>query len=719
MKRATISAIAAVVLLVAGVASALVVGNDDHKIARSGSTGTTSTSTSPSTTVDLGTATATEPSGPPVSIATRLIAASRLEPFRTCGGLVDFARAKALEVVTPYGLPGSGGGRMLAMDGRGAMPPQASGAEGPTAERSTAGAAPAPQSQAAPAAASDTAGGSFSKTNVQEAGVDEPDQVKTDGRRMFAVENGRLWAVSVEGSPRVLGSIALDSAQQLLLVGNRIVALGQSPVAVPMMGGPAADQPASARSMPYPGPYRYEPQSRITVVDVSDPAAMRVTNRMDADGSYLSARLVGGVARVVLRSTPRGMEFQPPRDDTPAARAEALDRNRQVIRSSGAANWVPGFTVDGGQRVSGCSSSYRPPEFSGFGTLTVLTLDAANPERSDSTSVMGDGEIVYASERHLFVATNQWSNVRGDTVEQSPRTLIHEFDITNPRQAAYRVSGEVRGTVLNQFSMSEYAGHLRVATTEQDPNGRGNGESRVFVLRDNGQTLGTVGDVGGLGRGERIYAVRFIGDVGYVVTFRQVDPLYTLDLSNPSRPRVVGELRILGYSAYLHPIGPDLLLGVGQDATPEGRTRGTQVSVFDVSNPAAPRVLHQRSLGQGQSPAEFDHHAFLYWEPTHLAVVPVNQYNPQFNGAIGLRADRGVLDEVGRVQHPGANPPEPQPQPEPAGPSGKPTASYPQRYSPPIERSVVVGGRLFTLSASGVLASDLNTLADRGWAAFS
>ena len=718
MKRAAISAIAAVVLLVAGVASALVVGNDDHKIARSGSTGTTPP-TSTTTTVDVGTATGTEPSGPPVSIAPRLIAASRLEPFRTCGGLVDFARAKALEVVTPYGLPGSGGGPKFVMEGRGAMPP-ASGAE-----RSTAGAAPsaAPQPQSAPVTASDTAGG-FSKTNVQEAGVDEPDQVKTDGHRMFAIENGRLWAVSVDGSPRVLGSIALDSAQQLLLVGNRIIALGQSPVAVPMMGGPAAEQSASTsgRSMPYPGPYRYEPQSRITVVDVSDPAAMRVTNRMDADGNYLSARLVGGVARVVLRSTPRGMEFQPPRDDTPAARAEALDHNRQVIRSSGAANWVPGFAVDGGQRVSGCAASYRPPEFSGFGTLTVLTLDAANPERSDSTSVMGDGEIVYASERHLFVATNQWSNVRGDTVESSPRTLIHEFDITSPRQAAYRVSGEVPGTVLNQFSMSEYAGHLRVATTEQDPNGRGNGASRVVVLKDNGQTLGTVGDIGGLGRGERIYAVRFIGDVGYVVTFRQVDPLYTLDLSNPSRPRVVGELKILGYSAYLHPIGPDLLLGVGQDATPEGRTRGTQVSVFDVSDPASPRLLHQRSLGQGQSPAEFDHHAFLYWEPTHLAVVPVNQYNPQFNGAVGLRADRAVLDEVGRVQHPGANPePPPQPHTEPAGPSGaaKPTSSYPQRYSPPIERSVVVGGRLFTLSASGVLASDLNSLADRGWAPFS
>jgi uncharacterized secreted protein with C-terminal beta-propeller domain len=392
------------------------------------------------------------------------------------------------------------------------------------------------------------------------------------------------------------------------------------------------------------------------------------------------------------------MDFQYPRDGSPEAQKEALEHNRQVVRSSSARNWVPGLRVDGGSQVAGCAASYRPPEFSGFGMLSVLTLDADHPDRSESTSVMADGQIVYASSGRLYVASNQWGRVHDQTVEPSARTLIHEFDMTDRTRASYLVSGEVRGTVLNQFSMSEHEGHLRVATTEQDQNGRGNGESHVFVLRDNGQILEVVGQVGGLGRGERIYAVRFIGSAGYVVTFRQVDPLYTLDLSNPTRPRVVGELKLLGFSAYLHPIGPGLLLGVGQDATPEGRTKGTQVSVFDVSNLASPRLLRQRALGQGQSPTEFDHHAFLYWEPTHLAVVPVNQYNPQFNGAIGLRADRNALDEVGRVQHPTS------------GQTGGP---------PPIDRSVVVGPRLFTLSQNGVLASDLTSLHDRGWAAFT
>ncbi len=142
-------------------------------------------------------------------------------------------------------------------------------------------------------------------------------------------------------------------------------------------------------------------------------------------------------------------------------------------------------------------------------------------------------------------------------------------------------------------------------------------------------TLAERGEVTGLGRGERIYSVRFIGDLGYVVTFRQTDPLYALDLRDPAAPKVTGELKISGYSAYLHPGGPDRLIGIGQEADGQGRVRGTQISLFDVADPAAPRLLsrfHQRKSG---SEAEWDPHAFLYWPPqeagsrTGLAMVPL------------------------------------------------------------------------------------------------
>ena len=149
---------------------------------------------------------------------------------------------------------------------------------------------------------------------------------------------------------------------------------------------------------------------------------------------------------------------------------------------------------------------------------------------------------------------------------------------------------------------------LRVASTEAppwfDPARGSESESFVTTLDERAVSSSVLGRVGGLGKGERIYAVRFAGDTGYVVTFRQVDPLYTLDLANPSRPAVLGELKVEGYSAYLHPIGGDLLLGIGQDATGEGRVLGTQLSLFDVSNLRRPSRLHRWTLGPSWSEAE-------------------------------------------------------------------------------------------------------------------
>ena len=184
------------------------------------------------------------------------------------------------------------------------------------------------------------------------------------------------------------------------------------------------------------------------------------------------------------------------------------------------------------------------------------------------------------------------------------------------------------GYLLNQWSLSEHEGTLRAATTSMPPwNSGARSESAVRTLQERDGRLVQVGAVGGLGKGERIYAVRYIGDTGFVVTFRQVDPLYTLDLSDPAKPRVVGELKVPGYSAYLHPVGDGLLLGVGQDATEEGRRTGVQLSLFDVSDLAKPVRLDQYAVGATRrTPVEEDHQAFLWWAPERLAVIPAVHY---------------------------------------------------------------------------------------------
>ena len=187
--------------------------------------------------------------------------------------------------------------------------------------------------------------------------------------------------------------------------------------------------------------------------------------------------------------------------------------------------------------------------------------------------------------------------------------------------------------------------------------------------------------------------MRFIDDVGFVVTFRRTDPLYTVDLSDPREPRVLGELKIRGYSAYLHPLGDGLLLGVGQDATDQGATLGTQLSLFDVSDLRRPTRLQQRSVGSGSSSqVEYDHHAFLWWAPSKLAVLPVQEYEEeeQFIGAIGFDVARAGIGERGRAAH------------------------QADGYAAPILRSFVLGGRLFTLSDVALEANSLSTFAEEG-----
>jgi Beta propeller domain len=504
------------------------------------------------------------------------------------------------------------------------------------------------------------------------------------------------------------------------------------PLPTPVVGDaptPVASPPVSAIAPVPPGgilryPYYAPPATVLAEIDVSDPSAMRVVSRLTFDGQFVSARLTGTTARVVISSAPAGIPLVAPADGGPVALTAAADANRGAVAASGTRAWMlrykletPAAGVVGEGRAVRCRAVSRPRQFSGAGMVSVLTLDLARGMRiSDADAVMTDGDTVYASPTSLYVATRRWFDPAVTlTPEQMTRqsTLIHRFDISDPLKTVYRSSGTVPGVVLNQFSMSEADGRLRVATTDDPPWWGGSqpaeSENLVTVLEEEGTTLSRVGQVGGLGRGERIYAVRFLGERGYVVTFRRTDPLYVIDLSDPRRPVVSGQLKIPGYSAYLHPLAGDLLLGIGRDATDDGRVTGTQVSLFDVADPAHPQRLQQLFLGNGWSEAESDHHAFLYWPRTGLLVVPVTDYgyvtSPQggapaqpFIGAVGVRVSRGALTEIGRVTHPSPG----------ADVYGQPS----------LRRSLVVGPSLLTLSDAGIKASAMDTLVDRAWVPF-
>jgi uncharacterized secreted protein with C-terminal beta-propeller domain/putative cell wall-binding protein len=605
-----------------------------------------------------------------------------LTSFDSCAQTEAYFREAAIERVSAFGLYAGGfaGGGSAGED---------TAAEGGDYAR------------AVPAPAASQPGQDFSGTNNQEAGVDEADFVKTNGDIALIVANNRLQVVDVSAGEAPERLAALDLPQgyghQLFLSGDRALVLSRGD--------------AFSQSEPEGGDVfipSYEPKTVLTLVDLANPSAPEVLESAEVDGDYRSARLVGGAARIVVVSQPSDLTFTYPENESREAFASAAAHNRDVVADATAANWLPSVRTSSGEEpLVACDDVSQPPGFSGLGTVTVFTVDvAAGLQPTSSASVVGNGDIVYASTQSLYVTTSRWTGGEPGFVGEPVSTEIHAFDIADAAATTYRASGRVAGYVLNQFSLSEHAGHLRVATTTQpafdDPGAVS--ESAVVVLAAQDGALVEVGRVGGLGLGERIYAVRFLGDLGAVVTFREIDPLYLLDLADPTNPRLLGELKIPGYSAYLHRVNDDLLLGVGQDATEDGRTTGAQVSLFDIADRANPQRVATVPIG-GSTEVEFDHKAFLYWDPTGLAVVPTVVYGDQgaeFLGAVGVDVDPAArtLAEAGRVSHT----------------EGQPDAE--EDFRAVIRRAFVVGDTLYSVSDAGLEAADLDTLDEEAFVPF-
>lgn len=580
----------------------------------------------------------------------------RLKAFDSCKQLVSFARAGAERTdggvgVAPEGLPG------FAAPITSPPPP----ARTPTGEIAP---------TAAPVSDGNNVAGSvpdFSGTNVQELGVDEPDVVKTNGKLVFAVTDKTLRIVDVTGSaPIVRATLPLEGfGQELLLRGDRVLVIG-----TPSFGGPVP--PPIAPTM---GPAFAAVQTVITEVDVSNPAAPKITRTMTVPGRFVDARQNGATARLVIDAAP-----QPIAEPEDAGKTAFLGRT--VLKSN-----LSGRTFK--RDLAPCDAVRRPRQFSGLDVLAILTVDLDRGMYSlDRDGVMAGAQVVYGSEDSLYVASRRYvrSIETGTAVPDTVTTEIHRFDVSDPEHTVYRATGSVPGFVLNSYALSQYKGDLRVATTERPPWQPGVGaetSSTVTVLRQNGNRLEKVGAVGGLGKGERIYAVRFMGDRGFVVTFQQIDPLYALDLSDPAAPKLRGELEIPGYSAYLHPVTGNLLLGIGREGA------SVQASLFDVSNLAAPQRVSQLDFGFGYSPLESEPHAFLFWPKTGTAVFPVT--SASFSGAVAIRAGAAPLTDLGRISHPA---------------------------SAAIERAFVIGDKLYTLSYAGLGVNRLDNLAGLSFTAF-
>ena len=554
----------------------------------------------------------------------------------------------------------------------------------------------------------------FTTTNIQELGVDEPDLVKTDGQTYFYVQDDLR---SGNSTLFVIDAWPPEQAQELARVPVRgfhgaLFLAGDVVVVLTAVGGGPGGVPG-----PVPVPLTDDSTAvRVTLVDVSTPDAPSVRRTYDIEGYRVGARFVDGQVYVATQHTPTlydpalinaldALGLPDPWSLSDADRAARAPQIREqveplvadYVRRTGRARLLPDLRIDDGpsNELLACTQIMRPAGPCQLALLSVVAFDPTTDLPPTGAGIVANGFQVYGSQDSLYVVQDsRWWWWPADEMPHT-ETHIHQFEL-NSGAPTYAASGKVDGWLLNQFSMSEHEGFLRVATTDQTFGGGWWGPglggpvapgvpitpggpdvalplttlappvqaNNVFVLSRNGGALDVVGELRGLGPNERIFSARFMGDTGYLVTFRQTDPLFVIDLSDPRAPSLQGELHITGFSTYLHPFGADHLIGIGREATETGRVLGLQLQLFDVSDPTNPTRTHQRILGTNSawstSEAEHDHHAFTFYASQDLLAIPVTLEDTSFvrddyrhfSGIIVFRVstDRG-FEEIGRISH--------------------------------------------------------------------
>ncbi len=556
-------------------------------------------------------------------------AADGLRPFEDCEALRDWYVEHTIDQVGPYGW---GGRNLMYLSEPGFAPGSAGAAEG--TDSATRG--------ATEDATREGVGNGATGTNTQEAGVDEPDIAKTDGRIVVQIkENQRLVITDVGGSDareiaewRIPRGSFVDG---LLLVGDHVLLAGGRTTGIKPMG----------EVLDRIGPIGGSAGTELIDLDISDPAAPRLAGRTTWSGNKLSLRQYGDNVRLVTSTGLPTLPFVQPRPGR-LTEDEAEQKNRETVRSSTLEDWVPGFSSDAGSGpLVSCDEVYHPKTWSGADTVAVATFQPGSVDDASAVAVTGAGAEVYSSVDRLYVSGVDWgdrwpvdgprrgwgpdSSVSNGIVAPTtdPRTHVHAFSLEGD-VTRYVASGELEGSVRDRWSLDEFDGHLRVAVSWS--NRRGITESGIVVLAEQDGRLEPVGAVRGLGVDEQIQSVRWFDDLAVVVTFRQIDPLYTIDLRDPANPRRLGELKIPGFSSYLHPIGDDKLLGLGTDAASDGRVLGAQAAVYDITDPTRARQVGKVTFGgESHLVASEDPHAFTWLPGANAAITSLQRWNPDWN----------------------------------------------------------------------------------------
>jgi len=475
-----------------------------------------------------------------------------------------------------------------------------------------------PESQAAAPEPSETGSTDYSKTNIQVEGVDEADIVKTDGEYIYIVSGGNLTIVKAypPEEAKVVSKITLDGGiTGIFINGDKLAIFHNEYTVYPLYDGvelresssSAEEKPENTTADEAPGvpePITYEPPTTsIKVYDISDKENPVLTRDFSIDGNYFSSRMIGDYVYVVATMYTFFTETD-----------IALPR----IQSNNETEVIPATDI---YYCNFSDTSYS------FTTIVALNIQNDAQEPTHETIVIGGTSAIYVSQNNIYLTFPDypWQE------DENMKTTIQRIKIEQ-QTITFEASGEVPGQVLNQFSMDEHNGYFRIATTIYNYSWRtfaeeATSKNNVYVLDMN---LNVVGKLEDLAPGEQIYSARFMGDRCYVVTFRNIDPLFVIDLSDPTAPTVLGQLKVTGYSGYLHPYDENHIIGIGKETEYDEKQdfawyQGVKISLFDVSDVSNPVELAKYEIGDRgtDSPILYDHKALLFDKEKNLLVIPV------------------------------------------------------------------------------------------------
>lgn len=493
----------------------------------------------------------------------------------------------------------------------------------------------------------------YSGTNNQVHGVDEADGVKTDGYHVYAINGNRLHIFGVpqfgqlvpesvtklEGHPR---EMLLDATS------NRVVVFSMIPADQLPKGHPLRDVEGADDG--YGGWWwRSRLITKITVVDITSRTAPALVNEVYFEGWYDTARKVDSSIRIAAYTDiqrPELWNWWKVYNEHGAS--DAKQWVVQQVDKLGLDDLIPmlyvrtpdGHFTSNSLSTASCQAFFRPSDSHARGFSTIISFDLLGQSVNwNAVHVVSNYPTFYESQ-NMIVLTEPahawwWYWWFSDDPDQ---LNVHAFDTTVPGQTTYLASGRVEGALWNQFAIDEHDGAIRLATTNffwsrwWNESHRPTITNDVWVLQNDGRKLARVGHLDNITPGEQLTAVRFLGTKGYLSTFRYVDPLITVDLADPTNPRIAGELQVPGESSYLHPLGDHDLLSIGfQPGTQaNGWQWKTMVSTFDVGDFAHPQLAASLPLscdsGWSWSEALWNHKAFTYWEPKKLLAVPMSNW---------------------------------------------------------------------------------------------